>query len=141
MNAKQARFVQEYLVDRVGAAAAVRAGYSSKTARQIGHRLLTHVDIAEAVREGESEFAAKAQLTRASVLQGLQEAIELGRSRADPAAMIAGRREIAKMYGFYAPERKQIELSATGLAVRVRLEDMNDAELTNLVAAGELVSG
>jgi phage terminase small subunit len=138
MNEKQARFAQEYLVDRNGAAAAVRAGYSSKTARQIGHKLLTHADVAKVVQKGEAEIAANAQVTREAVLNGFQEAIELGRSRADPGAMIAGWREIAKMCGFYAPERKQVELSAAGLAVRVRLEDMSDAELANLIAgAGE----
>jgi phage terminase small subunit len=142
MNEKQARFVQEYLVDRNGAAAAVRAGYSSKTARQIGHRLLTHVDIAEAVRAGEAEIAAHAHITRATVMRGFQEAIEVGRSRADPSAMIAGWREIAKLCGFYAPERKQVELMSTaGLELSAEFEQMSDAELVNLIAAGEAVSG
>jgi Terminase small subunit len=140
MNEKQARFVQEYLVDRVGAAAAVRAGYSSKTARQIGHRLLTHVDIAEAVQKGEAEIAAKAQLTRAAVLRGFQEAIALARLQADGSAMISGWREIAKMCGFYAPERKQVELLSTaGLELSAEFEQMSDAELVNLIAAGKAV--
>jgi hypothetical protein len=136
MKALHLRFVQEYLVDRNGAGAAVRAGYSPRTARQQAYELLTRPDVAEAVRAGEAEIAAKAQLTRTSVVHGFLEAIELGRSRADAGAMIAGWREIAKMCGFYAPERTQIELSTPGLAVRVRLEDMSDAELVNLVAAG-----
>jgi len=135
MNEKQARFVQEYLVDRVGAAAAVRAGYSSRTARQIGYELLMRPDVAEAVRAGEAEIAAHAPVTRATVLQGFQEAIEIGRSRSDPSAMISGWREIAKMCGYYAPERKQIELSTAALAVRAEIEDMSDVELANLIAA------
>jgi hypothetical protein len=137
MNAKQARFAQEFLIDRNSAAAAIRAGYSSKTARQIGHRLLTHVDIANEVQKGEAEIAARAQVTRAAVLEGFQEAIELGRSRSDPSAMIAGWREIAKMCGYYAPERKQIELSTAGLAVRTEIEEMSDVELANLIAAAK----
>jgi hypothetical protein len=137
MNEKQARFVQEYLVDRVGAAAAVRAGYSPKTARQIGHRLLTHVDIANAVRDGEADIAAKAQLTRATVMRGFQEAIEVGRLKADPSAMIAGWREIAKMCGYYAPERKQVEVVSTAaLELNARLELLTDAELAKLIADG-----
>ena len=142
MKVLHTRFVQEYLVDRCGAAAAVRAGYSSKTARQIAYELLTRPDVAEAVRAGEAEIAANAQVTRAAVLQGLQEAIELGRSRGDPAAMIAGWREIAKMCGFYAPERKVVELSTAGLALRGEFEQMSDAELANLIGeAGELAIG
>ena len=136
------RFVQEYLVDRNGAAAAVRAGYSKRTARQIAHELLTRPDIAEEVRQGEAEIAAKAQLTRKVVMHGFLEAIELARLRADASAMIAGWREIAKMCGFYAPERKQVELTSTaGLELSARLEQMTDVELTNLIAAGEAVSG
>jgi phage terminase small subunit len=141
MKALHLRFVQEYLIDRNGAAAAVRAGYSKRTARQIAHELLTRPDVAQGVRAGQAEIAAKAQLSRTAVMHGFLEAIELGRSRADAGAMIAGWREVAKMCGFYAPERKHIELMSTaGLAVRVGLEDMSDAELVNLVAAGELLS-
>lgn len=137
MNAKQARFAQEFLIDRNSAAAATRAGYSSKTARQIGHRLLTHVDIANEVQKGEAEIAADAKVTRAAVLEGFQEAIEIGRSRSDPSAMIAGWREIAKMCGYYAPERKCVELTGAGLAVRTQIEEMSDVELANLIAAAK----
>ena len=136
------RFVQEYLVDRNGAAAAVRAGYSPRTARQQAYDLLTRPDVAEAVRAGEAEIAAKAQLTRKVVMHGFLEAIELGRLKADASAMIAGWREIAKMCGFYAPERKQVELMSTaGLELSTQIEQMSDAELVNLIAAGEAVSG
>ena len=36
LTPKQARFVQEYLIDLNAAQAAIRAGYSAKTARVIG---------------------------------------------------------------------------------------------------------
>lgn len=42
---KQKRFCEEYLVDCNATQAAIRAGYSKKTARAIGQRLLTNVDI------------------------------------------------------------------------------------------------
>ncbi|MRX32820.1 terminase small subunit [Aminobacter sp. MDW-2] len=42
-------FVAEYLKDLNATQAAVRAGYSPKTARQIGSRLLSNVDIAKAI--------------------------------------------------------------------------------------------
>jgi Terminase small subunit len=142
MNEKQTRFVQEYLVDRDGAAAAVRAGYSPRTARQQAYDLLTRPDIAEAVCEGEAEIAAKAQLTRKVVMHGFLDAIGLARLRADAGAMIAGWREIAKLCGYYAPERKQVEVMTTaGLELSAQIEQMTDAQLVNLIAAGEPVSG
>lgn len=45
MNKKQKRFADEYLVDCNATQAAIRAGYSEKTAKSIGQRLLTNVDI------------------------------------------------------------------------------------------------
>ncbi len=45
MKEKQKRFCEEYLVDCNATQAAIRAGYSKKTARAVGQRLLTNVDI------------------------------------------------------------------------------------------------
>ena len=62
LSPKQRRFVDEYLVDLNATQAAIRAGYSAKTAKQIGSRLLTNVDIAAAI-----EQAMEARGTRTSV--------------------------------------------------------------------------
>lgn len=45
MNTKQKRFCDEYLIDCNATQAAIRAGYSPKTAKQMGQRLLTFVDL------------------------------------------------------------------------------------------------
>jgi phage terminase small subunit len=140
MQPRHIRFVQEYLIDRNGAAAAIRAGYSPRTARQIAYELLTRPDVAEAVAQGEVKLAAEANLSREAALKGFQEAIEVARQRGDPSAMIAGWREIAKMCGYYAPERKQIQLSADVRAQRAVLEQMTDAELLELIAEDEVLS-
>ena len=57
---KHARFVSEYLKDQNATLAAVRAGYSPKTARAQGSRLLTHVDIRAAVDAGLAKAAQNA---------------------------------------------------------------------------------
>ena len=134
MNAKQAAFVQEYLIDRNGAGAAVRAGYSQRTARQIAHKLLTKPDVAAAVAAGEAQIARGAAITRQKVLDGLQEAIELARARLDPSAMIRGWATLAKLCGYYSAERHEVRISAEGLALHRELEQLSDAELLALVA-------
>lgn len=48
---RRARFVQEYAKDLNATQAAIRAGYSRKTANRQGSRLLKNVDIAAQVRE------------------------------------------------------------------------------------------
>lgn len=47
LTPKQEAFVQEYLIDFNATQAAVRAGYSSKTAYSIGQRLLKNVEVQE----------------------------------------------------------------------------------------------
>jgi len=49
LSAPRARFVAEYLVDLNATQAALRAGYSARTARAQGARLLTNVDIAREI--------------------------------------------------------------------------------------------
>lgn len=45
LNQRQKKFCDEYLIDCNATQAAIRAGYSSKTAKQIGQRMLTNVDL------------------------------------------------------------------------------------------------
>ncbi|TGE08765.1 terminase small subunit [Hymenobacter fodinae] len=48
---KRKRFIEEYPVDCNATQAAIRAGFSAKTARQMGSWLLTNIDIRNAVDE------------------------------------------------------------------------------------------
>lgn len=50
VTVRQKRFCDEYLIDQNATQAAIRAGYSKKTARSIGQRLLTYVDIKEKIK-------------------------------------------------------------------------------------------
>ncbi|MCC8164488.1 MAG: terminase small subunit [Lachnospiraceae bacterium] len=45
MNRRQKRFCDEYLIDCNATQAAIRAGYSKKTAKQIGQQNLTKLDL------------------------------------------------------------------------------------------------
>ena len=51
MTKKQKQFVDEYLIDLNATQAAVRAGYSPKTAKAAGNRLLTFVDVKSYIQE------------------------------------------------------------------------------------------
>ena len=65
---KHARFVAEYLVDLNATQAAIRAGYSAKTAEQQGYRLLRNVQIAAAVAEGHRKRLNRLDITAERVL-------------------------------------------------------------------------
>ena len=132
---RQLHFLEEYAVDGNGAAAAVRAGYSARSARQIANRLLTKDDIQQALKARQDEAAAKLAMTRQRMLGGLQEALATAREKRDPNAMIAALREIGKVCGFYAPETQRVVVSATGRGLKAKMEAMSDAELHQMAHA------
>ena len=51
LNEKQKQFCEEYIIDLNGTQAAIRAGYSEKTANRIASELLTKLDIQEYICE------------------------------------------------------------------------------------------
>ena len=59
MNERQQRFCEEYIIDHNATQAAIRAGYSAKTAKQIGSENLTKLDIAEKIQELEEAIPKK----------------------------------------------------------------------------------
>lgn len=58
LTAKQRRFCDEYLIDLNATQAAIRAGYSKKTAKQIGNENLTKPDLAEYIEKRMAEKEA-----------------------------------------------------------------------------------
>lgn len=67
LTPKQQRFVAEYLIDLNATQAAVRAGYSAKTAKQQASRLLTNVDVAAAVAGRRDKISGKLEITQESI--------------------------------------------------------------------------
>lgn len=68
-NDKQEHFCKEYLIDLNATQAAIRAGYSEKTARQQGQRLLTKVDIQSRIAELKEERSRRIDITADMVVQ------------------------------------------------------------------------
>ena len=60
---KQARFVEEYLIDLNATQAAIRAGYSAKTAYSQGQRLLKHVEIQASLARHREEQAKRTAIS------------------------------------------------------------------------------
>jgi phage terminase small subunit len=71
MTARRARFATEYLVDLNATQAAIRAGYSPKTAASQGERLLRNVEVSEAIRAGKAARVERTEITQDRVLQEL----------------------------------------------------------------------
>lgn len=71
MTPKQQRFVDEYLIDLNATQAAIRAGYSEKTARQVGAENLSKPDIAAAIEAQAQERSQRTKIDADMVLQGI----------------------------------------------------------------------
>jgi phage terminase small subunit len=71
LTAKQRGFVEEYLVDLNATRAAIRAGYSRRTAHSAGPRLLENVGVAEAIRVGMDARARRVLVEADRVLREL----------------------------------------------------------------------
>ena len=71
LTPKQAAFVREYLVDLNATQAAIRAGYSKKTAGQIGEQNLKKLEVQQAIAKAQEKLSAKTELTAEVVINGL----------------------------------------------------------------------
>ena len=71
LTAKQARFVEEYLVDLNATQASIRAGYSAKNADKIGPELLGKTRVAAAIAEAMKARSERTDITQDMVLREL----------------------------------------------------------------------
>ncbi len=72
MPPRQQRFVDEYLVDPNATQAAIKAGYSAKTAESAGSRMLRNVKVASAIAAAREKRAVKVGLSQQRVLEEVE---------------------------------------------------------------------
>jgi phage terminase small subunit len=71
LTPKQQQFVNEYLIDLNATQAAIKAGYSRKTARVIGSENLTKPAIRQAITRAQAERSRRTSITADQVLERL----------------------------------------------------------------------
>ena len=71
LTAKQEIFCREYIIDLNATQAAIRAGYSSKTANRIASENLSKPDIQRKIQELQQERAERTEITQDRVLKEL----------------------------------------------------------------------
>jgi phage terminase small subunit len=72
LSPRHKKFVAEYLVDLCATQAAIRAGYSARTAGSSGERMLKTVEIARAVEAGKAKRLERIEVTQDQVVQELR---------------------------------------------------------------------
>ncbi len=76
MTPKQRLFIQEYLIDANATQAAIRAGYSAKTAHSIGDENLRKPGIAKAIMDAMVARSERTEITSDWVLQTLKSNVD-----------------------------------------------------------------
>ena len=132
ISAKRRRFAEEYVLDGNATAAAIRAGYSARSAHVTACRMLKEPVVQAAVAERQALVAEELEVTRQEVMRGLLEAVEIARVQADPSAMVKAWSEIARMCGYYAPVKQRVDVSVSAQRMVDQFEVMSDAELLRL---------
>jgi phage terminase small subunit len=68
LSPKQVRFIEEYLVDLNGKQAAIRAGYSAKTAETQASRLLRNAKVRAEFERRQAKLAEKLEITQERII-------------------------------------------------------------------------
>ena len=130
LTEQQEEYVEGVLDGKAKSHAALDAGYSHGSQ---SHRLDRNELVQSALAERREELSSATQITRAGVLNGILDAIEMARVMADPMAMLAGYRDISKMMGYNAPEVKKVEISDTSNTLARKIKSMSDEDLLNVI--------
>lgn len=130
LTEQQNTYVEGVLDGKAKSHAALDAGYSHGSQ---SHRLDRNELVQTALAERREELSSATQITRAGVLNGILDAIEMARVMADPMAMFTGYRDISKMMGYNAPEVKKVEISDTSNTLARKIKSMSDEDLLNVI--------
>lgn len=107
LTPKQAAFVQEYLIDLNATQAAIRAGYSAKTANEQAAQNLAKLSIQNAIAKAQTERSEKTGRTALDVLQDIADTAKEARAMGDLKTALKGFELEGKHYGLFdkkAPE-------------------------------------
>ena len=120
LTPKQARFVAEYLKDHNGTQAAIRAGYSQKTAKVIATENLTKPAIAEKVKSATKAVAERTETDAEWVRRRLKEEADDFSEFSSHSARIKAIELIGKINGVFEKDNEQKATPLVQLALILR---------------------
>lgn len=127
LTPKQSAFCREYLVDLNGTQAAIRAGYSPKTANEQAARLLANVSVRSHVQKLMDERVERVARSADDVLRDLHKIKEVNMRETDDGEMVNS-----------AAALKALELEGRHIGMWVdKVEHSGKIGLEQLIAGGE----
>ena len=131
LTQKQKLFIGEYVVSLNASQAALRAGYSKKTARAIGIENLTKPAIREAIDNALAERAKRTELRADEVIEGLKREASFTGEGSSHSARVQALSWLGRHLAMFT-DKSQVEVK--GLAEQIA--SMGDDEVRELLEFG-----
>lgn len=128
-------FIENAGMGKSPTASARAAGYANPG--RDGKALMGEPQIVEAIKAIQLENRKNSQLSRKDVMENLMDAFALGRTLSDPQAMIRAMAEVNRMSGYYAPEKKILELTDGSKRIEAEIDSYTKEELLEMLAKEE----
>ena len=109
LTPKQLRFVEEYMIDLNAKQAAIRSGYSPRSAEFQGSKLLADSKVSQVIKKRQEELSKKKEITIEGLIEDLVYIKDKNKDAFPPAAINAIK-EIGKMLGLYAADKQEVTI-------------------------------
>ncbi len=116
---KQARFVEEYLIDLNATQAAIRAGYKNG---EIGRQIITKNNVLEAIQAAQAKLSDACLVSQKMVIDGLLAEAKLSGEGSSHSARVAAWAHLGKHLGMFVDKTE----NKTEVIVKSGLEHFYD---------------
>jgi hypothetical protein len=127
LTAKQAAFCREYIVDCNGTQAAIRAGFSERTAQEQASQMLALPHIDAEVARLQADIASAANITVATLLIEAEQARTVAKDGKNASAMVAATTLKARLCGLLIDRVEDIVEREKLAADRARIGEVRKA--------------
>lgn len=115
------------------------AGEYSGLAHSTVSGLMQEPKVKEYIAQIQRQQAKKLNVSRERVMEGILEAIDDARMLGEPASQIRGWEQIAKMQGYYAPERHVHELPEGAQDFIEAMQSLDSSEVARIAGQNNLI--
>lgn len=122
LTPKQQRFVEEYLIDLNATQAAIRAGYSEKTAGAVGHENLKKPEIQDSLKDAIEKRSEESGLTVEKIWKGLLSEATRDGEGSSHSARVSAWAHLAKYKGMFI-DKQEVDAA---IEIRVVRQDAQD---------------
>lgn len=105
----------------------------------VSYGLVTKAHITQARELLKRELRGALAISKDDVVFGIREAVDRARLMGEPMTEIVGWEKIAKLLGYDAPQKVDINITASIDVLKAHARSMSDGELAKLAGAGGII--